>query len=89
MGARFAKFDYTGSNADLPNDFPIYRYADILLIKAEALMRQNAGNATSEAVNLVNLIRNRAFNDPSKNYTIETLTLDTLLSERGWEFYNQ
>jgi len=72
MGARFVKFDYTGADAALSNDFPIYRYADILLIKAEALMRQNAGNATSEAV---------------KNYTIETLTLDTLLSERGWEFY--
>ncbi len=87
MGARFAKFEYWGFRAWAENDFPIYRYADILLMKAEALMRQNGGNATSEAVNLVNLVRDRAFNDPLKLYTVETLTLDTLLAERGWEFY--
>lgn len=50
-------------------------------------MRKNGGNATSEAVELVNQVRSRAFEDPAdKLYTTTTLTMDALLAERGWEF---
>ncbi len=87
MGARLAKYEYWDFSGSADNDYAIFRYADILLMKAEALMRQNGGNATSETVELVNLVRSRAFDDPSKLYTVTTLTLDTLLAERGWEFY--
>lgn len=87
-GARWAKYDYTGAqNYQLNNDFVVFRYADVLLMKAEALMRKNGGTATEEAVALVNQIRARAFpEDPSKLYTTGTLTLDELLAERGREF---
>jgi hypothetical protein len=87
-GARIAKFDYTGySSYCLNSDYPVFRYADILLMKAEALMRLNGGAATSEAVDLVNQVRARAFPDnPEKLYTVSTLTLESLLAERGWEF---
>jgi hypothetical protein len=58
-GARNQKFfpvaPSTGSGAS--NDFPIYRYADILLMKAECLVR--TGNA-SEAKPLVDAVRTRA-----------------------------
>jgi hypothetical protein len=74
-------------NQQMANDFVVYRYADVLLMKAEALMRKNGGVATQEAVDLVNQIRSRAFNNnASKLYTTATLTLDALLAERGWEF---
>jgi|GEM_PF-157384 len=60
-GARMAKYEHeigsgvgTGSN----NDIPIFRYAETLLIRAEALWRQNNGSA--EALSLVNQIRDRA-----------------------------
>lgn len=60
-GARMAKFEYevgtglpTGSN----NDVPIFRYAETLLIRAEALWRMDNGSA--EALSLVNQIRERA-----------------------------
>ncbi len=90
QGARFAKYaiDYDGNG--MTNDYAYIRYADILLLKAEALMRKNGGVATQEAVDLVNQIRDRAFgNDPTKRYTSETLTMDQLLQERSWEFYHE
>jgi len=87
-GARLAKYDYTGAaNFTLSNDFAIIRYADVVLMKAEALMRKNGGAATAEAVVLVNSVRSRAFaGNTVKLYTPATLTLATLLAERGWEF---
>ena len=87
-GARLAKYDYTGAkNFQLANDFVVFRYADVLLMKAEALMRKNGGVASQEAVDLTNQIRARAFpGDNSKLYTTGTLTLDELLAERGREF---
>jgi hypothetical protein len=84
-GARFVKFEIEPGIAHHANsDFPIYRYADILLMKAEALMRLNGGTATQPAVELVNQIRRRAgANLPL--YTTATLTLPELLNERGRE----
>jgi hypothetical protein len=48
------------------NDFAYFRYAEILLIKAEALNEQG-GAGTATAIGLVNQIRDRAFgSDPTK-----------------------
>lgn len=55
-GARIGKWQfYTGMTADLDNDFAIFRYADILLTKAEAQARQS-GN-WNDALGIVNTIR--------------------------------
>jgi len=88
-GVRFQKYRYESGiqeGQSMSNDWVIYRYADALMIKAEALMRKNGGTATPEAVNLVNKIRERAFGDASHDYTTSTLTMDTLLAELGREF---
>jgi hypothetical protein len=87
-GARLAKYDYTGAkNYTVSCDYAVIRYADILLMKAEALMRKNGGAATAEAVELVNSVRGRAFEDTTdKLYTTATLSMEALLAERGWEF---
>ena len=74
-GARIGKFEFEsgiGTNAD--NDFPIFRYADILLMRAEALWRLNNGSA--EAVDLVRQVRERA-----GLAKIEPLTKDALYHE--------
>lgn len=88
-GARCKKWEFPRGlqtkNESMDNDLVIYRYADILLMKAEAIMRKNGGMPTQEAVNLVNQVRERAFGNGSHNYTIGTLTLDELLEERGRE----
>jgi len=61
------------------NDFPIYRYADILLVKAEAILR-NGGNPGDAAVYL-NQVRNRA---GLADYP-GTVTLEEIYDERGRE----
>ncbi|MGK7396663.1 MAG: RagB/SusD family nutrient uptake outer membrane protein [Candidatus Cyclobacteriaceae bacterium M3_2C_046] len=90
-GARFVKFEITPvTQWCMENDLPVYRYADILMMKAECLMRKNGEQATPEAVDLVNQVRSRAFEDPEgKLYTTATLDLEALLAERGWEFYGE
>ena len=72
--ARMGKFEIevgtnlgTGSN----NDFPIFRYAEALLIRTEALWRLDPGNA--EALNLVNQIRDRVHLDPLNQLTEDAL----------------
>lgn len=63
-----------GGNAG--NDIAWIRYADILLIKAEAQFRTGAGNPLS----LVNQVRERSNASP-----LASLTLDDFLDERGRE----
>ena len=78
-GARLSKYEYQqGGRQSMNNDFAIFRYGDVLLAKAEALWRQNAGS--TEALDLVNLIRDRADVDP-----FGSLNADNFLAERGRE----
>ncbi|MDN3669445.1 RagB/SusD family nutrient uptake outer membrane protein [Echinicola jeungdonensis] len=64
-----------GGNAG--NDIAFFRYADVLLIKAEGLARM--GNF-GEATDLVNLVRDR-----SNASLLSTVTLQDILDERGRE----
>lgn len=83
-GVRVGKWEYAdGADASLSNDFPIFRYADVLLMKAEALWRMNNGDAM--ALSLVNDVRRRAFGDNSGD--LVALTADELLAERGREMF--
>lgn len=79
-GIRVIKYpiDYnSGDNAN--NDYVYYRYADVVLMTAEALMR--SGN-NAEALNLVNMVRvARGVS------SLSSLTPDVLLAERGRELY--
>ncbi|MGD8426629.1 MAG: RagB/SusD family nutrient uptake outer membrane protein [Balneolaceae bacterium] len=80
-GARIGKFEFEkGAKADMNNDYPIFRYADVLLMKAEALWRLNQQPA--EALRLVNLIRERANVD---DYA--SLDAQKILDERGREMF--
>ena len=90
-GARFHK--YRSGTQDDPNylegDYVIYRLTEIYFNKAEALMRQNGGNATQDAVDLINASRERYFAEDDwadEMYTTATLSMDELLAERGREF---
>jgi hypothetical protein len=60
-GARLGKFSFKrGQLNDMDNDYPIFRYGELLLVKAEALCRLNGDWTNSEAWTLVNRIRDRA-----------------------------
>lgn len=79
-GIRVIKYppDYkSGDQSD--NDYVIFRYADVLLMKAEALMRTAK---TAEALLIVNEIRIKRGATP-----LTALTLDALIDERGRELY--
>jgi hypothetical protein len=85
----------------VPTNAIVYRYADVLLMKAEVLVEKNNGSAPIEAVEAVNRIRNRArssvdpvygagVTDPTQtpdfpNFTTSTLNLESIIKERAFE----
>ena len=59
-GYRFEKFEIgLGSSNVLNNDFPLFRYADVLMMKAECLLRTGDADGAAE---IVTQVRERAFN---------------------------
>jgi len=75
-----------GGNVD--NDYVYFRLADVLLMKAEAILRGGTGTAAgpygSTPLALINYIRTL----PSRGATaLASATLDNLLDERGRELY--
>ncbi len=77
-GARVVKFEVArGAKANLSNDFPLFRYADVLLMKAECMIRQG-GNGDQ----YVNMIRERA-----NVGNLTNVDLEALLAERGREMF--
>ncbi len=83
-GARIGKYTfYQGMTQNIDNDFPIYRYADILMTKAEALFNLN-GWSDATGTGLVNQVHQRA---GLAAYAVGAITPDELLAERGREFF--
>lgn len=81
-GARIGKFEFAvGATPNLSNHFPVLRYADILLSKAEALHR--SGGSATVALGLVNDIRGRAGGVDA----FGSLSDENLLAERGREMF--
>lgn len=63
-GYRMNKFEVKlSARSDLSNDFPFFRYAEVLMMKAECLLR--TGSAPEAAI-LVSEVRRRDFADPAK-----------------------
>lgn len=73
-----------------PNDCVFMRYADVLLMRSEALA-MIAGSATQEAVDLLNEVRLRALVPTYDLTDFANLDafIDTMLDERGWEFVTE
>jgi len=65
-------------------DFPMFRLADVYLMYAEAVLR-GGGGSTSQALDYVNDIRERAFGGSQGDIDQSELTLDFLLDERARE----
>ena len=90
--AKYKNVDVNGNagsdpTGDFPDtDFPMFRLADAYLMYAEAVVR-GGGGSESTAVNYINELRERAFNDDSNNISSSDLTLNFLLEERARELY--
>ena len=79
-GARIGKYEFAiGALPNLDNDVPLYRLADIMLSKAEALFRKN-GYGDAAGLALVNIVHARA---GLANYA--SITVDEFFAERGRE----
>lgn len=65
-----------------PNEFVFFRFADVLLMKSEAILRGGSDPDGQSAVSLVNQVReSRDLGD------LSSIDLDGLLTERGHELY--
>lgn len=92
-GARNIKYeiDKSGKYKYSENDFVLFRYADVLWMKEEAILRGGAGSSGWASADFQTL-RKRAFAydaDPAAAYAAAyptALTLDGILDERGREF---
>ncbi|MGB5818686.1 MAG: RagB/SusD family nutrient uptake outer membrane protein [Saonia sp.] len=71
------------------NDFPILRYADILLSRAEALNELQGPD--QESINLINQIREAAGLNPIGlvEFSSKDALRDQILLERSWEFHTE
>lgn len=93
LNNKFMDTDHIGQGA---NDFPLYRYADILLLYSEAAARVS-NNPTTDAMEKLNMVHRRAYGknpmQPSdvdfqlSNYSDLPSFLDLVLMERGYETY--
>ena len=86
-GARCFKFpprevDYTMWNRKQANDYPIFRFADILLTKAECILRGAQATNGDTPMSLFNQVR-RCSSAPELT---ANPTMDELLDERSREF---
>jgi hypothetical protein len=79
-GLRWGKFEYAhGITNRLSNDFPVLRYADVLMMKAEALLR----SGKSGAGELVTEVRKRAF---KSNPALAVVTDEELMGGSQYDY---
>lgn len=72
------------ANGFVDTDFPVFRYADALLMKVECAKK---GASVPDALSAWNQIRTRA--GVATASSLDEVTLDMILEERGREFYQE
>ena len=97
-GVRVGKWEHElGATDAMNNDYAVFRYADLLLMKAEAVWRDNGNPADAEALALVNQVRTRAGVDDlttldgpvSFDMTGPVVGGGELFNERGREMFGE
>lgn len=89
LGAVPQKYSFDGTVGDqMSNDIPVYRYADVMTLYAEALVR-STNTVPDKSKKALNRLRTRAGLTPLSDVQISSpeLYLEALLKERGIEFY--
>ncbi|WP_101688960.1 RagB/SusD family nutrient uptake outer membrane protein [Dysgonomonas massiliensis] len=86
MGYRNVKFYPTAESTVHPqsNDMPIFRYADVLLMKAEAILRGGKSTLGETPISLVNKVRTAA-----EAPQVTAVTLDEICDERARELADE
>ncbi len=83
------------SQSGAGNDLPLYRYADVLLMYAEAVVKSE-GSVSGKAIEALNRVRRRGYGLPSEAPSAVDITVadaaspeqfyDLVIKERGYEF---
>ncbi|MFS0490587.1 RagB/SusD family nutrient uptake outer membrane protein [Leadbetterella byssophila] len=83
-GYRIGKYKIKqGATNNLDNDYPMFRYADVLMMKAEALLRKGDADAAAQ---LVTQVRQRAFkSNPAKATVSGAELLQGSTYQYGWQ----
>jgi len=71
-------------------DFPLFRLADVYLMLSEAVVRGGTGASTTDALNYVNKLRERAFGtsyESDGKVTLSEMNVNFFLDERARELY--
>lgn len=95
QGYRSIKFfpdvnDYNNFGRNQDNDFPIFRYADIILTKCEAITRNGTATLGDTPQSLFNQIRTYVSPNRDGSLNIDhNPSLDEILDERGREFLDE
>lgn len=67
----------------------IYRYAEVLLIYAEASAKVSGGNASGDALEALNQVKRRAmglpYNTSNAAVDVTNASADQIMTEKGWE----
>jgi starch-binding outer membrane protein, SusD/RagB family len=96
--AKYSNISSTGipgpSSTFVNTDFPLFRLADVYLMYAEAQMRNDGAtngssvaNASSQSLDYINALRERANDGNFANVAANQVTLDFLLDERARELH--
>lgn len=70
-------------------DYPMFRLAEVYLSAAEAVLRGGTGMSRSDALDLVNAVRVRAYGNDSGKISDAQFNLNFMIQERGREFYHE
>ncbi len=87
MGYRNIKFypDATSTSRNQNNDVPFLRYSDVILMKAEAILRGGTATLGHTALSLVNMVRDNR----TTSTQWSSVTLEDLYKERCREFAHE
>jgi hypothetical protein len=84
-GAKDPDQDPNGNFSSI--SFPLFRYAEVYLNYAEAVLRGGTGGDPATALGYINALRTRAYGNATGNINASQLTLPFILDERGREMY--
>jgi hypothetical protein len=93
-GISVYKFSNTTSTGTIPyspngvlcsTDFPLFRLGEMYLVYAESVLRGGSGGDPATALQYVNLLRQRAYENNSGN--LSSIGLTDILNERQRELY--
>ena len=70
-------------------DLPVFRLADVYLMAAESVVRGGSGMTRSQALSLVNAVRERAYGDTTGNISDSEMDLQFFIDERARELLHE